>query len=185
MLGYSRKKGEVFIFSKEPPQRVSPKIELETKLLRVSEVTAQQWSQLKQLQGKLAVFYLRFRYGSPDTYILLGFAKGKLVYVEWVVPSKKIRSRYPFVKENTYFIMSCLTSPDFRGLGIYPALIQKAVQSHINSKIYWGAAAPTNIPSLKGIYKAGGVKVGEFVQKKWFWGCISHIEYHPEESAGK
>lgn len=181
MFGHSEKKAEVFTFSKLS-QEVKPRINLETKLLRLSEVTPQQWRQLKQLQGKRAVLYLRLRYDSPDTYILLAFAEEKLVYVQWIVPSKKIRSRYSFVKENSYFIIACFTAPDFRGLGIYPSQIQEAVRSDIQSEIYWGSASRDNIPSLKGIYKAGGVKVGEFVEKKWFWGCFRRTKYYPHKS---
>lgn len=180
MFGYSEARSEVFTFSKLS-QEVNPRIKLETKLLRLSEVTAQQWRQLKQLQGKRSVLYLRLRYGSPDTYILLAFAKGKPVYVQWIVPSKKIRSRYSFVKKNSYFIIACLTAPDFRGLGIYPSQIQKVVQSDIQSETYWGKTSRDNIPSLKGIYKAGGVKVGEFVEKKWFWGCFRSTKYYPDK----
>jgi len=182
MFGYSRIKYEVFAFSKKTPQKIEPKIEVDTKLLRLSEVTAQQWQQLQELQGRFAVLYLKWRYGSSDTHILLTFAKEKLVYVEWVVPAKKIRARYPFVTEKSYLIISCLTSPDFRGRGIYPAQLQNVVQSDIQTQIYWGLAARDNIPSLKGIQRAGGMKMGVFIQRKWLWGCISRPEYFPEGS---
>lgn len=181
MVGYSRIKGEVFKFQKNY-EEIAPKVNIETKILRLNEVTRQQWKQLKQLQGKFAVTYLKLRYGSPDTRILLAFCKEKLIYVEWVVPAKKIQHRYHFVTKNSYLIISCLTSPDFRGKGIYPSQLRRVIESSIPTDTYWGLAASTNIPSLKGIHKAGGVKVGEYIQKKWFWGCISHIKYFAEGS---
>jgi len=181
MIGYSRTKYEAFILPKKLLKKMEPKTEVDTKLLWLGEVTAQQWRQLKQLQGQFTVLYLRFRYGAPDTHILLVFAEGKLVHVEWIVPASKIKSRYGFISEDSYSIISCLTSKSFRGLGIYPSHIQKVVESDIPAKVFWIWTESTNIPSLKGISKAGGIKVGEFVQKKWLWGCISHIEYFREE----
>ncbi len=182
MFGYSRVVYEIFTFSEEPTQRLEPKIEVDTKLLRLRDVTAQQWSQLRQLQGRFTTSYLKWRYGSPKTYILLAFAEGELAHVEWVVPAQKIRSRYLFVTEDSYLIISCLTSPRFRGLGIYPAQLRKVVQSDIQAQIYWGLSACGNTPSLKGIHKAGGVKTGEFAQKRWLCGCLRSTKYYPDES---
>jgi hypothetical protein len=179
MVGYSRMEGEVFKFRKDY-EDVAPKVSIETKILRPNEVTIRQWKQLKQLQGKFAVTYLKLRYNSPDTRILLAFCEGKLIHVEWVVPAKKIQRRYHFVTENSYLIISCLTSPDFRGKGVYPSQLRRVVESSIPTDTYWGLAESKNIPSLKGIHKAGGVKVGEFIQKRWFWGCFSRIRYFPE-----
>jgi hypothetical protein len=185
MFGYSRTRNEVFTLAKKLPQRADPKIKVDTKLLQLLEVTAEQWRQVKRLQGLFPALYLKWRYGSPDTFILLAFVDQILSYIEWIVPARKIKSRYSFVSEDSYSIISCLTEPRFRRLGIYTSQIQKVVESDIPAKMFWIWTESTNIPSLKGISNAGGIKVGEFVQKKWFWGCISHLEYHPEESAGK
>jgi hypothetical protein len=184
MVGYSKVKYEVFKFQKNC-EEIAPKVDIETKFLRLNEVTHQQWKQLKQLQGKFTVTYLKLRYSSPDTRILLAFCKEKLIHVEWVVPAKKIQHRYHFVTKNSYLIISCLTSTDFRGKGVYPSQLRRVIESSIPTDTYWGLAATENIPSLKGISKAGGINTGEFIQEKWFWGCISHAEYRPKESAGK
>lgn len=173
MLGCSRTKYKVFRFSKNLTQKVESRIEVDTKLLHLEEVTAQHRRQLKKLQGQFAVSYLKWRYDSPDTRILFAYVKGELAHVEWVVPARKIRHRYHFVTENSYLIISCLTSPNFRGQRIYPAQLQYVLQSDIPTEIYWGLAAHDNIPSLKGIEKAGGITAGEFVQRKWFWGLIA------------
>jgi hypothetical protein len=185
MLGYLRTRNEVFTLAKKLPQRADPKIKVDTKLLQLLEVTIEQWRQLKRLQGLFPALYLKWRYGSPETYILLAYVDKTLVHIEWIVPANKIRGRYPFVTKDSYSIISCLTSQSFRGLGIYPSQIQEVVKSNIPAKLFWIWTAYSNVPSLRGIGKAGGVKAAEFIQKKWFWGCISHVEYRPEESAGK
>ncbi len=180
MFGYSRIKYEVFVFPDKQAQGVEPKIEIDTKLLQLSEVTAKQWRQLQELQGRFAVLYLKWRYGSSDTHILLAFIRGRLAHVGWVVPARKIRPRYPFVTKNSYSIISCLTARRFRGLGIFPAQLRKIIDSAILSDQYWIWARSDNLSSIKGIRRAKGVQVGEFVQRKWLWGCMSHIEYFPE-----
>jgi len=159
---------------------VNAKIQVGTKLLRLGEVTGEQWQQLRQLQGRFATFYLRFRYGAPDTRILLAFADAELAHVGWIVPAYKLQARYPFVSDGSYSIISCLTTGRLRGLRIYPSQIQKVVQSDVSAKRFWIWTESTNTPSLKGIGKAGGIKVGEFIQTKWFWGCTSHVRYFPE-----
>jgi len=179
MLGYSRVEYEVFTITEKAYKRLNPKVEIETKLLQLREVTSQQWRQLKQLQGQFTVLYLKFRYGAPDAHILLAFAGCELAHVEWIIPAYRLKGRYPFICDNSYSIISCLTTEGFRGLWIYPSQIQKVIESRISAKEFWIWTASTNISSLKGITKAGGIKVGKFIQRKWFWGCISRIKYFP------
>lgn len=185
MLGYSQTRNEVFTLPEKIPQKICPKVELNTKLLRLRAMTSQQWGRLKQFQGKFTAVYLRFRYGGPDTHVLLAFIEGKLVHVQWIVPAYKLKRRYRFVPDNSHSIISCLTRHDLRGLGIFPSQIQRVVESDIPAKLFWIWSASTNAPSLKGIRKAGGIKVGEFVHKKWFWGCVSHIKYFPKGTDGR
>jgi hypothetical protein len=180
MFGYSRIKHEVFRVSKELSDKVHTQVDINTQISRLNELTPKQWKQLRELQGQFSVLYLRLRYGSADTYILLAYVEEELVHVEWIVPANKIRGRYPFVTKDSYSIISCLTSQSFRGLGIYPSQIQEVVKSNIPAKLFWIWTAYSNVPSLRGIGKAGGVKVAEIVQKKWFWGCISYIKYFPK-----
>jgi hypothetical protein len=169
---------EVFILSKTSTlNKVNPKIELNTSILPIKEVSKNQWKELGKLQGRGATVYLRYRYGSPDTHVLLGYVNEKLAHVEWIVPDYKINKRYSFVTEGSYAIISCLTAPEFRGSSIYPSQIQEAVKSNITADKFWIWTTPSNKASLKGILKAGGKKVIEIVQRKWFWGFISRIEY--------
>ena len=180
MFGASQTRNEVFVLKKDKTSDiVTDRVKVTTKILPLRALKHSQLRELSELQGKAAVSYLKFRYGSLNTYILLAYVGKTLAHVEWIVPASKIRFRYNFVTNDSYSIISCLTSQSFRGLGIYPSQIQKVVESDIPARMFWIWTASTNIPSLKGIRKAGGVKVGEFVQKKRFWGCISHVKYFP------
>jgi hypothetical protein len=189
VFGYYKTREEVFTFSKDSAEKVEPKVQVETKLLRLSEVTAQQWKQLRHLQGRtgtlyirwcIAILYIRWRYGSPDTYILLAYVQGKLAHVGWVVPAKKIKKRYSFVADGSYFIIASFTPVDFRGLRIYPSQLRRIVESDIESETYWGLVACHNIASLKGVRRAGGIKAGEFIHEKWLHGVISRGKYFPK-----
>ena len=182
VFGYSKTRHEVFTLPKQLAKRTAPKVKLNTNLCRWDELTCENWRQLRKFQGRFTSLYLKWRYGSPATYILLSYIDKTLAHVEWIVPAKVIRARYPFVTENSYAIISCLTLPRYRGLGIYPSQIQKVVESDISAEAFWIWTAPTNGPSLKGIRKAGGVKIGRFIRTKWFWGCISHMRDLPEIS---
>jgi hypothetical protein len=177
MFGCSRIEYEVFTLPKTPRETFQAKIKLDTQFLRVNSLTDDQWKLIRKAQGCFSTLYLKCRYGSPQTCILLAFVGKILAHIEWVVPAHRIKSRYPFVSDGSYAIISCLTAQSFRGLGIFSSQIQKVVASNISAETFWIWAASTNIPSLKGIHKAGGVKVGEFIQKKWFWGCFSRIRH--------
>lgn len=159
---------------------VIPKVTVDTELLQMNNLTPLQWKELKQLQGRFRVLYLKLRYGSPNTYILLAYVEKVLAHVEWIVPAEKIVRRYNFVTDNSYSIIACLTSGSSRGLGIYPSQIQKVAESDIPAKMFWIWASAANVQSLKGIRKAGGVKVGEFIRGKLPKGCFSRIKYFPE-----
>jgi hypothetical protein len=177
MFGYSKVKNEVFILPKEFCEAVTAKIELNTDILALNKLTAEHWKKLEAFQGRWTVFYLKLRYCSADSRVLLAFAGENLVHIEWIVPSKNMKSRYSFLPEDSYSIISCLTSSKFRGLGIYPSQLRKAAESNLPAKMFYIWAAADNNASLNGILKAGGVKIGELVQKKWLWGCFSHIKY--------
>ena len=185
VLGYSEIKHIVFTLPRDTVTVVSPMVKLDTRILPIKVLTNKDWKQIKELQGRLGTIYLKWKYGSPETYVLLAYVDKALAHIEWIVPANKIRVRYPFVTEGSYSVISCLTLPRFRGLGIYPSQIQKVVESDIPAKMFWIWTPSTNTPSLKGICKAGGIKVAELVQEKWFWGCKSCIAYFPKGSDDK
>lgn len=180
MFGVSQTRNDVFVLKKDKTSDiVTDRVKVTTKILPLRALKHSQLRELSELQGKATVCYLKFRYGSPNTYILLAYIGKTLAHVEWIVPACKIKARYPFVTDGSYSVISCLTSMEYRGWGIYPSQIQQVISSEIPSHTYWIWANSNNMGSLRGIRKAGGVKVGEFVQKKRFWGCISHVKYFP------
>ena len=176
MLGYSKVKHVLFELSPIIKEEVSSKIKVNSVMLHTYELTREHWLKLKQLQGRWQVLYLKWRYGSPETYIQLTFTEQDLVHVEWVVPASKMSLRFPFVKNDSYSIISCLTSRNYRGLGIYPSQIQHVLKLNKSGESFLIWTSSSNSASVKGIEKAGGTKIAEFVQKKWLFGTFSKIE---------
>ncbi|MHC4131438.1 MAG: hypothetical protein ACYSR3_05510 [Planctomycetota bacterium] len=170
----------MFTLPGESANIITPKLKLDSTLLRISELSSVQSRQIRKLQGRLALTYLKWKYGSEDTYVLLSYYKDQLVHIEWLVPAQKIRTRYPFINNNSYAVISCLTREEFRGLSIYPSQLQEVVKSKIPAKRFWIWAPFDNKASLKGICKAGAKEAGQVIQIKWFWGIYSRTEFFPE-----
>jgi glycosyltransferase involved in cell wall biosynthesis len=184
MFGGSETTNDVFILKKNGiSDIVTPKAEVVTEILQLCTLKRSQMRELKRLQSKATVSYLKLRYGSRNTYVLLAYVDNTLAHVEWIVPADKIRGRYPFVTEDSHSIVSCLTAKGFRGLGIYSSQIQKVITSCVPARTFWIWSACDNIASLKGIRKAGATKVGQFVQKKWLYGIVSCVSFAKDTSA--
>ena len=181
MLGYSKTENAVFTLSRDFENRISPKIEIHSQILTITELTAEQWREVRAFQGALSVRYLRWKYGSGRTKLLLAYNGEDLVYVHWVVPCEKMVKRYPFVSPESYSFVSCLTASDVRGMVIYPASLQRFVIEQNSDDILWIWAARDNIASIKGIQKAGGKYKGTFVQTKRLWGLLSKVHYVAED----
>lgn len=170
---------EVYVLSSDNiTQETIPRKEVTTVMYRVNEVPIRTIFQLAklQVQSVSSFFYLKLRYGSPVTYLVLASVDGEVVHVQWVIPSFKIQKRYSFVEDSHYAIIKCATAPQFRGLGIYPAVLQFVTFSELPSECFWIWAEKQNIASLNGIQKAGGAKVGGFVQEKRLCGAYSKVE---------
>jgi hypothetical protein len=142
----------------------------------VQKLTRHELSELGGLQGRLASKYLRWRYGSNGTRLLMLYLSNKLVHVQWIVSGKSIGKRYPFVKSHQWAIISCLTSVHARGLGIYPWALRVVKQSGIAGN-YFIWAEEKNVASLKGIEKAGGRQIASFTQVKRLHGLLSKVVY--------
>ena len=175
MLGYSLYKHQVYTFPKTLTNIVTAKTNISSKILLCNDLSRHELDQIIRIQGSFALRYLLFRYGSPQTYILLAYTDRSLAHIQWLVPAKKIRSRYSFVPPDSYSLISCLTAPQFRGLNIYPNQIQHVLQSDIPANSFWIWAVSNNHASLRGIQKAGGIMAGKFIQQKWLYGCFSKI----------
>ena len=53
------------------------------------------------------------------------------------------------------YLWNFVTLPAFRGLGIYPRLLEAIVQTESGAGVFWIARAPENRASARGIEKAG------------------------------
>ena len=66
--GSSLTRSDAFVLKKDNTSDVVvPKMKVNTEILLVGELKKNQLKELRKLQGKAAVCYLKLRYGSPDT----------------------------------------------------------------------------------------------------------------------
>ena len=177
MFGYSKIVNYIYVLSNNRAVNVQAKVSMQSVLVDLPTLSRTQHREISRFQGRVATIYLRLRYGSKKTYVLMANSNNTLTHCEWIVPAEKIASKYPFVTKNSYAIISCKTKQDFRGLGIYPSQLRYVANSGISSTAYWIWADTNNIQSLKGIVKAGGEKVGQCSRTKWFWGLFSTLTY--------
>jgi len=180
---YSKYTGEVFVLHREQQLAdVPPKIEVKTKILPLRSLDKETVGEIIDFQGHLPFMYLRFIFGSAETYLALARVGEQLAHIGWVSPYKKCRRRFPFIPEKGYMIGPCWTAPSFRGNRIYPFVLQQISRSLSGCDEYWILANEKNPASIRGIESAGAKHVGRYVQKKWLWGCLRSTKYYPDES---
>lgn len=90
-------------------------------------------------RGKARVFYVE--------------QEGQLVHTSYVVPRC---GKFPFLQESDFEIGPCYTYPQFRGKGVYPQVLcgicRELGDSHTT---FYMIVSDTNLPSIKGVEKAG------------------------------
>jgi RimJ/RimL family protein N-acetyltransferase len=94
---------------------------------------------------------------------------GTIGHISWLYYSKD-PNRILQLGEDECEIKFCLTRQQFRGRGLYPAALQ-AAQRYLKDKGYkrcFICAREDNIPSIRGIAKAGFLRVGEVRFQKLF-----------------
>lgn len=62
-------------------------------------------------------------------------------------------------KQPLMTIGDCFTNDDYRGKGIYPAVLERIVSKHLKDSSLYLLVSPQNIPSIRGIEKAGFSKI--------------------------
>ena len=77
--------------------------------------------------------------------------------------------KFPFLIKNSVEIGPCVTYPNFRGRGIYPAVL-RYIRGSGWYQHYYMLVREDNISSIRGVEKAGFVKIGE-VQKRFGRWC--------------
>lgn len=76
----------------------------------------------------------------------------------------------PFVREGgklDYHIGPCTTLPAERGKGYYPMLLHAITSDLGKENNYYMIVEENNLPSLRGIAKAGFTRVGVGIKNKW------------------
>ncbi len=97
----------------------------------------------------------------------LAFSGNTLVHVAWLCQRDRVEvgelwCHFAF-PGGAYYLMGCTTSPLFRGLGIYPAVVQHIIADIEHAHVAEPGACPTlyaacrrsNLPSRRGLTKAG------------------------------
>lgn len=149
---------------------------VEHRLARLADLTIDDWTSIRELQGKSASRYLKLRYGAPETRLMLLSDFTGLLALLWVVPGHRIRGKYSFVALKSFAIISCVTRPTARGRGLYPSGIRFIAASGLSDAYYiW--AHKSNVASLKGIEKAGGRLIGSFVRERWLKGLYVKLRF--------
>ena len=74
---------------------------------------------------------------------------GTVIHTSYVIPKC---FKFPFLNDSDYEVGPCNTDKQYRGKGIYPAVLTKIIQS---SETYYMIIDDMNIPSIRGASKAG------------------------------
>ena len=69
--------------------------------------------------------------------------------------------KFKFLQKGEYEIGPCITKKEYRGRGIYPAVLKRIInEKNIDIKTLYIFCHIGNIPSIKGILKAGFIQDG-------------------------
>ena len=74
--------------------------------------------------------------------------------------------KFPFMKKGDYEIGPCFTHPQYRGQGIYPAVLRFITETISTKGDFYMLVKPANKSSIRGIEKAGFTRVGNTVKTK-------------------
>lgn len=98
--------------------------------------------------GKAQIYYVR--------------VGNDIIHTSYVIPAC---AKFPFMDRDDLEIGPCYTYPAFRGKGIYPKVLSEICRRRGNdTSSFYMIVDETNLPSIKGIEKAGFVRCGS-VQK--------------------
>lgn len=109
-------------------------------------------------------------WGKAKIYYMLS-SSGRVMHTSYVLPRC---FKFPFLTKDDYCIGPCFTYPEFRGKGIYPAVLNQICQSenYPSDTVFYMVVSDTNTPSVRGIEKAGFEKCGRIkktrILKRYF-----------------
>lgn len=88
-----------------------------------------------------------------------------IIHTSYVIPAC---AKFPFMDRNDLEIGPCYTYPAFRGKGIYPKVLSEICRRRGNdTSSFYMIVDETNLPSIKGIEKAGSVRCGSVHKSKF------------------
>lgn len=116
----------------------------------------------------------------------LTYLDDKIVHVAWTNPSDVISDKGQVGAECRVtldtpgsVIFDCWTDPTMRGQGIYPRTLNSLIQQTANNGYRsWIYCRSDNVPSLRGIEKAGFIMKFRMQRKRWF-GRVTHSSVLP------
>ena len=84
---------------------------------------------------------------------------GSIIFHAYVVQSVR---KFPFMEPGDIQIGKCYTDPAYRGRGIYPWAVREIAKRELDveGRKAFMLVDPSNIPSLKGVAKAGFTEAG-------------------------
>ncbi|WP_296704953.1 hypothetical protein [Algoriphagus sp.] len=81
-----------------------------------------------------------------------------LIHKSKIFKKSLLLSSFGF-KQPLMTIGDAFTNDEYRGKGIYPAVLERIVSKHLKDSSLYLLVSPENIPSIRGIEKAGFSKV--------------------------
>lgn len=180
---YSEYFGKAFVlYCSHQNKNIVPKIEVKIEILQLRNLSKEILKEVRKFSGYIPFAYLRFTYGSPETYLALVWVGSQIAHISWVSPYKKCRKHMPVIPKNACMIGPAVTAPVFRGNGIFPFVLQQINCSALQCDEYWVLVNKKNYSSIKSIEKAGAKHLGLFTQRRYFWGCMKTTKYYPDKS---
>lgn len=100
--------------------------------------------------------------------IWIGQLHGRLATIGWSRQGSMIHSWFFPLAPAWYVISHCVTLPEFRGLGLYPAMLSYIVHILCSQGVerFLIDCNDWNLPSIRGIEKAGFQKIGYGIHKR-------------------
>jgi hypothetical protein len=135
----------------EEPEKIQ---DLDIVLKPFSEIYRQDRPELRKIINKTSLEYLRIKYLRGDAYIALAVSDKTIAHVSFVAKASSY-SEYPILDKHSRVVGPCLTKKEFRGRGIYPAVLKYLRACPLGYDGLDIFCRIDNIRSQKGIEKAG------------------------------
>ncbi|HET6429693.1 MAG TPA: GNAT family N-acetyltransferase [Phycisphaerae bacterium] len=103
-------------------------------------------------------------------WVYFGRIGREVCHSAFVTPARRYRRIFPVIEgDQALLIGPCFTDPDYRGRGIYPRILRHIV-TELGGRGYgpfYVHTSPANAASLRGIEKAGFLRLGWWSGRRW------------------